>query len=180
MTEYLLNDYTGQYDGDPRWGGFTEEQKWDQSIEMLTSVHVAMESNWNAYIWWYLKRYYSFIGEGQQGSTNGEILKRGYAFSHFSKFIRPGYERVDAVHPRLTDLSVTAYEGDDKVVVEVLNSTSSSKSYRVVVPGINISDADVYTTSLNTNRKGAEFEIKNGGVEMRVVAKSITTVILDK
>lgn len=58
---------------------------------MLETIHESMESNWNAYIWWYLKRYYSFIGEGVQGAPEGEILKRGYAFSHFSKFIRPGY-----------------------------------------------------------------------------------------
>jgi len=77
--------------------------------------------NWNAYIWWYLPRYYSFIGDGEQGTNIGEILKRGYAFSHFSKFVRPGFVRVDASTSRYTDLKIIVYSGNDQIVVVIIN-----------------------------------------------------------
>jgi len=55
-----------------------------------------MSFNWNAYVWWYIRRYYSYLGDGEKGTTRGQILKRGFAMSQFSKFIRPGYIRVNA------------------------------------------------------------------------------------
>src|SRR5690606_26759337 len=93
MTEYLLNLNTGNA-GAPSWTTYSDGEKWEETMTMLTTVHDAMTYNWNAYIWWYIRRYYSFLGDGELGTTNGVIQKRGYAFSHFSKFVRPGFVRV--------------------------------------------------------------------------------------
>src|SRR5690606_11032914 len=82
MTEYLMNLNTGNA-GAPAWTSFSEEAIWNETMQMLNTMHQAMMHNWNAYIWWYLKRYYSFIGDGTNGTTSGQVLKRGYAFSHF-------------------------------------------------------------------------------------------------
>lgn len=180
MTEYLLNDYTGQYNGDPRWGAFTEKQKWEQTLEMLNTVHESMKSNWNAYIWWYLKRYYSFIGEGEQGSTDGEILKRGYAFSHFSKFIRPGYIRVDIDNPDLTNLDVTAYEGDGKVVVQLINpSTDITPNFYIDMSSSAIISAKMYETNLEKNRVESTVQIDKGKAKLQISPESIVTVIFE-
>ena len=62
MTEYLMNLNVGD------WEGADEETKWDETMIMLGTLHTAMVNNWNAYIWWYLKRYYSFIGDGDEGT----------------------------------------------------------------------------------------------------------------
>jgi glucuronoarabinoxylan endo-1,4-beta-xylanase len=40
----------------------------------------------NAYIYWFLKRFYGIIGEGEYGSKNHEILPRGYMMGHFARF----------------------------------------------------------------------------------------------
>lgn len=34
-----------------------------------------------------------------EGNTNFAIMKQGYAFAHFSRFIRPGYRRVEVSNP---------------------------------------------------------------------------------
>ena len=180
MTEYLLNDYSGNGSRNFIWKDATEDVKWDQSLEMLNTVHESMHSNWNAYIWWYLKRYYSFIGEGVEGTVPGEILKRGYAFSHFSKFVRPGYNRVDAKHDKLDKLKVTAFEGDGKIVVEILNMTTSNvPEFKIAIPGFSVASANAFITSIGENRADEDVEVKDGQAFLKSSAKSITTVILE-
>jgi glucuronoarabinoxylan endo-1,4-beta-xylanase len=179
MTEYLLNDFNNG-NREFIWSEASEAIKWDQSLEMLNSIHESMVSNWNAYIWWYLKRYYSFIGDGQEGTSSGEVLKRGYAISHFSRFVRPGYTRVDVKHDKLADLKVTAYEGGGKVVIQVLNTTGNNiPEFKIVVPDFNVATANAYITSEGKNRAPEEIEVIGGKAYVKSFAESITTVILE-
>lgn len=178
MTEYLLNLNTGS-SGSPAWTSYNISEIWDESLEMLHTIHEAMTYNWNAYVWWYLQRYYSFIGDGDQGTTNGEILKRGYAFSHFSKYIRPGFVRVDAGTSQSTGLEITAYAGNDQIVIVIINR----KNYWVnnlnfEVPAI--SAASAYETSLSVNRAEKEVTISDGKVVVNISPKSITTIVVEE
>ena len=179
MTEYLLNEYTDTIP-ENSWTSLSESQIWGQSLEMLNTVHESMVSNWNAYIWWYLKRYYCFIGDGLEGSNDGEILKRGYAFSHFSRFVRPGYVRVEVQNPKLTNLKVTAYEGDGKVVIQILNPTASSiAQFKIGLKEYDVTSAEAYITSEYRNRESIPIEIEGGQAVTRASSKSITTVLLE-
>ena len=38
-------------------------------VVMERTGNESMEANWTAYIWWYGKRYYSFIGDGESATT---------------------------------------------------------------------------------------------------------------
>ncbi|KAJ3049662.1 Endo-1,4-beta-xylanase, putative, xyn5A [Rhizophlyctis rosea] len=60
MTEHLLNDNVG----------------WAETMTMAREINSVFTSGWNAYLWWYIRRYYSFIGDGEQGTTSGAILPR--------------------------------------------------------------------------------------------------------
>ncbi len=177
MTEYLLND-TEWNKVIPDWTEWDEQRKWTQSMKMLDTIHDSMEDNWNAYIWWYLKRYYSFIGEGEKGSSDGEILKRGYAFSHFSKFVRPGYTRI-GVEQSVSGLDVTAYQGGGKIVVQLINTSADSPELKLDIPHMQLSNGVAYTTSLSKNRVKADVTITDGYPEYQVDADSITTLVFD-
>ena len=178
MTEYLLNDYSGEYDGNPRWNAFTELEKWEQTLEMLETIHEAMESNWNAYTWWYLKRYYSFIGEGQQGTTNGQILKRGFAYSHFSKFIRPGYIRVANNMQFTGDLMSTTYRGNNETVIVIINSNSNSLELDISVDGNTPANGTAYTTTLSSNRDETALIPENDMLIVNIPSLSVVTVVI--
>lgn len=81
MTEYNINSgKAGEYPKDSTWNFV-----WKLMNNMDLSIRLNDES---AYIWWAGKRFYSFIGDGQYGAALNEIMPRGYAFSHFSKFAR--------------------------------------------------------------------------------------------
>lgn len=174
MTEYLLNQ-----DATSGWSELAEDVIWDETLTMLNTIHESMLNNWNAYIWWYLKRYYSFLGDGEQGTTTGEVLKRGYAFSQFSKFIRPGYVRVDVQDEAKTGLEISAYKGDGKVVVVLINPGEHQVSYgRIVVPDVSVSSAIAYTTNLNFNRQEKELELEQEEVLVNIPPKSVMTVVI--
>jgi len=44
------------------------------------------QNNENAFIWWYMKRFYCIIGDGDQSAIEHQILPRGWAMSHYAKF----------------------------------------------------------------------------------------------
>jgi O-glycosyl hydrolase len=178
MTEYLLNLGTGNA-GAPAWTTYSETEKWEESLQMLHTVQEAMTKNWSAYIWWYLQRYYSFIGDGEQGTSFGAILKRGWAFSHFSKYVRPGYVRVDVSTSRTTSLEITAYESNEQIVIVVLNRNEIS------VGGVNfevpaMTSASARVTNLESNRVEKTIEVSGNKVIVNVSPKSITTIVVEK
>lgn len=177
MTEYLLNLNTGNA-GAAAWTTYSEATRWAESLTMLNTVHEAMTHNWNAYIWWYLQRYYSFIGDGEQGTTDGEILKRGHAFAHFSKFIRPGFVRVGTEINETRALNITAYKGGDQIVIVVINpGTEAVGNVNFAVPAV--STAAAYATSELFNWQERSVEVQRDRVIMGILPESVTTIVID-
>lgn len=171
MTEYLLNLDVGD------WQNASDETKWAETLTMLNTIHEAMNHNWNAYIWWYLKRYYSFIGDGSEGTRNGEILKRGYAFSHFSKFVRPGYERIEAKVGIGSSLQVTAFKGENETVIVIINPGTGSKKIALEVAS-NVSSSMLYTTDINIDLEPTELLIEDQTITTTISASSVNTIVL--
>lgn len=180
MTEYLMNLGTGN-NGAAAWTTYSDEEVWEETMEMLNTIHESMRFNWNAYIWWYTKRYYSFLGDGTQGTTEGEILKRGHAFSHFSKFVRPGFVRIEANEDKASGLNITAYEGEDQIVVVIINPTESAVAdVGFSINGGTINSAGSYTTTLLLDRSFRNLEINNNQALVSVLGKSVTTLVLER
>ena len=63
---------------------------WPLALDVATELHNCMVANFNAYVWWYIRRSYGLIDE------SGNVTKRGYLMAQYSKFIRPGFVRVSA------------------------------------------------------------------------------------
>jgi O-glycosyl hydrolase len=177
MTEYLLNLKSGDA-GAPAWSTYSEASKWNESLIMLSGIHDAMNNNWNAYIWWYLKRFYSFIGDGEQGTINGEILKRGYAFSHFSKFVRPGFIRIANVLPSGSTLKVTSYTKATQTVIVVIN-TEIFPVNNVQFSGLKPISATSYSSTVSTSLLKKDLTIQNETVTLDVPASSVVTVVIN-
>ena len=173
MTEYLLNQNAAA-----NWSSLSTEVIWDETLQMLSTMHQSMMHGWNAYIWWYLKRYYSFLGDGSQGTTSGEVLKRGYAFAHFSKFVRPGYTRVEADFQHASAL-VSAYEGGDNTVIVVINPGTTPVNNIGIKVGSEVpTSATVYVTNLTVNQEMSEAEFKDDNLLVSVPAKSVATIVV--
>lgn len=177
MTEYLLNLNTGNA-GAAKWNTYSESAKWDETIKMLTGIHDAMNVNWNAYIWWYLQRYYSFIGDGEEGTTFGEVLKRGYAYSHFSKFVRPGFVRIDTKSSSSFFLKTTAYKKDNQIVMVIINPDAFDVK-NVQLQALSAKNITAYTTSLTVNVEKKTLNIVDKNVTFDMPAKSVSTIVIN-
>jgi len=69
-------------------GGALRDSEWNRIWVVMNEIHHVIAHNESSvYTWWYLKRFYSMIGEGAFGTVNGEILPRGYGMGHFSRFL---------------------------------------------------------------------------------------------
>jgi O-glycosyl hydrolase len=180
MTEWNLHEADGS--GSNIWGNPGNQAVWNETLDdIMRTVHRSMEANWSAYIWWYGKRFYSFIGDGEAayGTTAGAPLKRGYAFSQYSKYVRPGYQRVAVTKStKASPLEVTAYQGDGKITLVMLNRSANAVTNAVVQVPQNIARAEHVLTSQSANAANQPTTVNGGQVTVSVGARSISTVVL--
>lgn len=173
MTEhYTSSDNTP--DGQP-----IRANLWPEALDVAYEVHRAMvESKMNAYVWWYLKRDYSFIGQNR--GTNGQITKRGYIMGQFSKFIRPGYVRVEADKNPTYNVYLSAYKGDGKVVVVAVNRSTEQKTITVSIPNCTAASYKQYCTDQTRNMaKMSDVSASNGSFKVTLLPQSCTSFIGD-
>src|SRR5450631_1258549 len=142
---YPLFDSKGA--GKERWmtehytDSSTDANSWPNALGVATEIHNAMVTGqFNAYTWWYIKRSYGPI-------NSGAVTKRGWCMAQFSKFIRPGFYRVDATATPTSGVSLSAYKSDTDVVLVAVNTSSSTQSITVSINGSTIASYDKFTTS---------------------------------
>ncbi|ULC60728.1 glucuronoxylanase [Flaviramulus sp. BrNp1-15] len=121
---------------------------WPDALLVGKEIHNCLViGQYSAYVWWYGKRYYGFIGDGEEGTTNGVVTKRGYVMSNFSKFIRPDYKRIDADESPQTGVFISAYSGEGKTVIVAINESDQTKEQQFVITGTNSTSVTPYVTS---------------------------------
>jgi O-glycosyl hydrolase len=179
MTEWNFHEADGN--GSAVWGNPGNQAVWNETLDdIMRTVHKSMESNWTAYIWWYGKRYYSFIGDGESafGTTAGAPLKRGYAFSQYAKYVRPGYQRVALTRSaKAAPLEVTAYQGGGKVTLVILNRSNSAVNNAVIQAPQHVTRAEHYLTSVTANAASQSVAVNGAQATVDVPARSISTVV---
>jgi len=115
---------------------------WPEALEVALNIHNGLvEGDFNAYVWWYIRRSYGLLKE------DGKISKRGWCMGHFSKFARPGFKRISATKSPATSVYVSAYKNQDQVVIVALNKNTASKSLSFSVAGTKVTAFTQYTTS---------------------------------
>ncbi|MEV4711363.1 cellulose binding domain-containing protein [Micromonospora sp. NPDC049374] len=180
MTEWNLHAADGS--GSNIWGDPGNTAVWNETLDdIMRTVHRSMEANWSAYIWWYGRRFYSFIGDGdaQYGTTKGAVLKRGQAFAQYAKYVRPGDRRVAlSKSSRASGLEVTAYRGRGKVVLVLLNRSNNAVNDAVVQVPQNISAAEYTVTSRTSGAQSQAVNVSGGQATVNVPARSISTIVL--
>lgn len=146
--------------------------RWPEALQVSEHIHNAMINNLQTYVWWYIRRSYSPMKE------DGTISKRGYCMAQFSKFVRPGYKRVDATANPGDGISVSAYTGDGKAVIVAINSSSAGISQRFSMNGKTISKVDRYRTASNENlAMTSDLATSDNGFWAYLPANSVSTFV---
>jgi len=79
MTEHNINSASST--------AFPNDWTWNYVWRFMNDVDLVIRlNNENAFVWWVVKRFYSFIGEGEANTSNHTILPRGWGLAHYAKF----------------------------------------------------------------------------------------------
>lgn len=142
-------------------------------MNMAQEIHNCMvTASMNAYVYWWIT-----YGNGL-GTSSGTIFKRAYVLGQFAKFVRPGYVRVDATANPTTNVSVSAYKGDNKVVVVAVNTGTASVNQNFVMGSGTGSQISSWQTTANSNMAAVQtYQAASGSFMAALPAQSITTFV---
>ena len=143
---------------------------WSDALATGKEIHDCMVASYNAYLWWYIRRFYGPILD------NGNISKRGYVMSQYAKFVRPGFTRVDATTSPAPSIYVTAYKNDSNVVIVAVNRNSTSRDLEFILQNGSVNNFTKYTTSASKNiNNDGTVAVSEGSFSTTLDAQSITT-----
>ncbi|MBU0472969.1 MAG: T9SS type A sorting domain-containing protein [Bacteroidetes bacterium] len=177
MTEYLT-------------GEEHSANNWEWAFQVAKNINDVMKADMSAYVWWYIVRFYGPIADGESAQANpreaygkkGEVTKKGYVMSQFSRFIRPGFYRIEcSVAPTSSLVAVTSYKDplSSKIVLVAINNSSSQveQNFRIQGSGLSLTFIPYSTTENKNCEKGSEFNVTDGQFKFSLEPESITTFV---
>ncbi|MEU8380727.1 cellulose binding domain-containing protein [Streptosporangium sp. NPDC048865] len=147
---------------------------WPQALDVGEHIHRAMvDAEFQAYIWWYIRRSYGPMRE------DGQISKRGAMMAHFARFVRPGYVRIGATANPASNVYVSAYQGGDSTIVIVaVNKGTSAVSQQFTLPGGAATGVSSWLTDASRNvAPQGTTGVSNGSLTVTLPARSVMTFV---
>ena len=177
MTEHLFNE-TNKTPNDPEinW-------TWKPSLDMVAKeIHDCMAANLNAYVYWYLKRYYGMVADADSKSlvAEGEVTKRGYIMGHYAKYAT-GRTRIQSsiqnIQQLTSDLLVTTYVGTNEYTAVIINRNATGLRIELALPS-EITSSSAIETNETKNMAAIETKISDDkkAVTVGVSPNSIVSV----
>ncbi len=131
------------------------------------------KANFNAYLWWYGKRFYGPIGQ------DGLVTKRGYMMSQYARFVRPGALRLSTTDNTRTDLLISAFRNsNNKMVIVAINTNGVTLKQKINISNANVTQLVPYTTSNSANAEGgATVTVSGNSFIYSLLPFSVTTFV---
>ena len=130
------------------------------------------KANFNAYIWWYGKRFYGPIGQ------DGQVTKRGFIMSHFARFIKQGAIRLGTSANSRVDVLLSAYKNGNKKVVVAINWGSNNVKQKITFNGASAGSFLPYVTTASKNvEQGTAITSASNSFEYTLPPASIVTFV---
>jgi glucuronoarabinoxylan endo-1,4-beta-xylanase len=143
---------------------------------MAKDILDCMNGNMNAYIWWYLR-----VPGCNLINTDGSLQLKGATMGQFSKFIRPGYFRVQSNYQPNAGIIMQAFKGPEQDVIVVINKNTTVKSQTFNFSNENIVNATKYVTSATKKiSNDGVITCTNNSFTDNLDAKSITTYVVKR
>ncbi len=156
-------------------GSIGDALTWARDINDWMTV-----ANANAWHYWWL------INEGGSGDNEGLICKNGtvrkaiYAMGNYSKFVRPGYYRIDATPTPQSGVSVSAYSNASTgtFVIVVINQNGTEVLQPFSLNELNASTVTPWVTSANLNLVAqSDVAVTGAAFSYPLPAESVTTFV---
>jgi len=115
-------------------------------------------------------------------TTDYQILKNFYITGQFSKFIKPGWKRIDVSnHNPTSNVWISAYKNanDDKVTIVAINKNTSSKNVTLNFNGFSTGAISRTRTKPSEDMNDLSSISGGGSVSVTLDAESVTTFYAD-
>ena len=130
------------------------------------------KANFNAYVWWYGKRFYGPIGQ------DGLVTKRGFVISQFARFIKPGSVRLGTSVNTRSEVLISAYKNGSKKIIVAINTGASNINQKITVQDATITEVMPYTTTVSKNaEQGVKIAAANNSFTHILPPNSVTTFV---
>jgi len=125
--------------------------------------------------WWY-----STTGDNEGLVLGSTDTKRHYTLGNYSKFVRPGYVRVEITGSIPTNVLLSAFKGTDgTVVVVAINKSSSSVTVPITIAGgtAPTSMTPNVTSATDNLKAGTAVAVTGGSLTASLAAMTVTTFV---
>lgn len=150
---------------------------WSQALQAAENIHNALVvGNMSAYVWWYIRRQYSFLWD------DGRVSKRGAAMAQYSKWVRPGAYRLETTEQPSSNVLCSAYKNEDgSVAVVAINKGSSEVTQNFTLSGgEKVSEVKAWhSTSTENFRSCSVASVVDSGFTAKLPAQSVTTFVVN-
>jgi hypothetical protein len=134
-----------------------------------------MNCDFSAYVWWWMT--YS-ASEGLY--YGGNLQHRGWVIAQFSKWVRPGFVRVDATYNPQSGVYVVAFKGATTNVIVAMNNSSSSQSVTFAISNATVTVAGVTKYTSSQSKSGANdgaMTVTNNSFAATLDAQCVSTFV---
>ena len=166
MTEHYLK---------PVSGGATTSIA--DAISAAIEIHNSMTvGQYNAYVWWWPMSSSSSSVQNYLLDSTDTPSYFGYAMAQYARFIRPGYVRYAATPTPSTGVYMSAYAGNGRSVIVVVNSNTSTVAFPIQINNQTVTALTPYqTTSAGSIAQQSLFPVVSNTFTATLPAQSITT-----
>lgn len=163
--------------------GSADDPEIDSALRVARMIYehltIADANAWH--YWWLAPNVYPEAPETTSALLNQEyqLTRRAYALGNYSKFVRPGFVRVDTTDTRSSGTFASAYldPNSDRVVIVLVNEKHSAVDQKIEIRGGQLGELTPWVTSADAALEERD-PISGGRDVLRVVldARSIVTL----
>lgn len=145
----------------------------EANINTAIEIHDCFtKANFNAYIWWYGKRFYGLIGQ------DGQVTKRGYMIAQFARFVKPGAVRLGSGPNSRNEVAISAYRNGTKKVVVAINRGNYDVKQKISFQGASAVSFIPYVTTASKNlEQGSPVAATSDSFAYTIPSKSVVTFV---
>jgi glucuronoarabinoxylan endo-1,4-beta-xylanase len=129
---------------------------------------------------WDYFRITAAVGDNTNGdlinNSTGEVSIRAYMLGNYSKYVRPGWVRIDATHAPQSGVTVTAYKSGSSFAIVATNQNTSAVGQSFTFNGVSPSSATPTITSATQMLQSlTPVSISGGSFSYSLPAQSVIT-----
>ena len=133
---------------------------WSWMWQFLNWVDCSQRlNNESAFVWWYSKRFYGLIGDGEEGGPPPmTITNRGYALGHYARFAT-NTTRVGITTDGINDINNTTFNAQSAVPKCTAYESMDGNSYSMVIftPAVRVNGSGEGTGSVDLGTIAVNF-----------------------